>query len=83
MCFRKYFKGPQFSEKASAKGKVAIVTGASSGIGKMLVRELNLRGAKVYLFCRNEEKARNAVKDLFAMVCLRRSSIATALKDTF
>lgn len=61
---RLYIKGGQFREKVNAKQKVALVTGANSGIGKQLVRELNLRGAKVYLLVRSEERGKEAVRDL-------------------
>jgi retinol dehydrogenase-12 len=38
--------------------KVALVTGANSGIGRVTARELALRGYHVFLACRSEDKAR-------------------------
>ncbi|KAK0459323.1 uncharacterized protein EV420DRAFT_1223642, partial [Desarmillaria tabescens] len=46
------------------EGKVVIVTGGSSGIGKEIVRELLLHNAKVYLAARNPEKTRNVIEEL-------------------
>lgn len=66
--FRQYIKGKKFTDKVSARGKIAIVTGASSGIGKQLVRELNLRYVKVYMMCRNVEKGQQASRELFSRV---------------
>ncbi|GMS87466.1 hypothetical protein PENTCL1PPCAC_9641, partial [Pristionchus entomophagus] len=57
---RKYFKGGQFTENISARGKVAVVTGGNTGIGLETVKELNLRGAKVYMLCRSEQRAADA-----------------------
>ena len=37
-------------------GKVCLVTGASSGIGRVAALELAERGATVVLVCRNEER---------------------------
>jgi len=48
----------------SMRGKIAIVTGANSGIGKATVAAVADRGAKVILACRNEERAEAALCDL-------------------
>ncbi|KAL8277760.1 hypothetical protein RQP46_009882 [Phenoliferia psychrophenolica] len=45
-------------------GKVCIVTGGNTGIGKETVRVLYQKGAKVYLAARSEEKAKAAIIDL-------------------
>ena len=42
-------------------GKVAVVTGASGGLGMVCSRELAKRGAKVYLACRSLERAEAAM----------------------
>jgi len=47
--------------------KVALVTGASSGIGRVTARELALQGYLVFLACRSEEKTR-LVQDEIARV---------------
>lgn len=46
------------------KGKVAIVTGASSGIGLATVKEFASRGASVVLAARNTSKLESTVKEL-------------------
>lgn len=55
-----------FSDIPNLSGKVAIVTGANTGIGKVTARELLRNGAKVYIACRNEEKANKAMDELKA-----------------
>ncbi|EIM89854.1 NAD-P-binding protein [Stereum hirsutum FP-91666 SS1] len=42
-------------------GKVALVTGANSGVGFQTALQLAKRGAKVYLGCRSESRARDAI----------------------
>lgn len=50
-------EGPKFPKRFSAAGKVIIVTGATSGIGKETAMEMAERGGRVILACRNEENA--------------------------
>ncbi|SMB98778.1 short-chain dehydrogenase/reductase SDR [Hymenobacter roseosalivarius DSM 11622] len=56
------------SESASSplRGKIALVTGASGGIGLITARELARRGARVVMVCRNPERgeqARTAIRE--------------------
>lgn len=44
--------------------QIACVTGGNDGIGFITVRALWRKGAKVYLACRSEEKARSAIERL-------------------
>lgn len=48
----------------SLVGKVYIVTGANSGMGKELARVLYAKGAKVYVACRSEGKGSQAIADI-------------------
>ena len=49
-------RGGQCKSKHSMEGKVVIITGASSGIGKESAIDLVKHGAQVILACRNEKK---------------------------
>uniref|UniRef100_A0A336MIS2 CSON015388 protein n=1 Tax=Culicoides sonorensis TaxID=179676 RepID=A0A336MIS2_CULSO len=51
-----------FYSKKRLDGKVAIVTGSNSGIGKETVRDLARRGCRVIMACRNMKEA-HKVKD--------------------
>ena len=51
-------------DDALLKGKVAVVTGSNSGIGKETAVALAQRGAQVVVAARNESKARAAVKEI-------------------
>uniref|UniRef100_A0A914YEE1 Uncharacterized protein n=1 Tax=Panagrolaimus superbus TaxID=310955 RepID=A0A914YEE1_9BILA len=64
---RRYIKGGQFTENVKAKGKVVLVTGASSGIGKQIAKDLNIRGAKVYMLCRSRQRGLDAICDLSSL----------------
>ncbi|KAI0477620.1 putative estradiol 17 beta-dehydrogenase [Xylariaceae sp. FL0804] len=45
-------------------GKVYVVTGANSGIGKDIARLLYAVDAKVYVLCRSADKAQKAIQDI-------------------
>ena len=49
---------------AGLAGKVAVVTGAGSGIGEGVARRLSAEGAKVVVIDRNEERARSVAGTL-------------------
>ncbi|ROV89108.1 hypothetical protein VMCG_09866 [Cytospora schulzeri] len=57
---------PTFTEKdlPDLGGKVYIVTGANTGLGKELSRMLYSKNAKVYMTARSEEKAEKAIQDI-------------------
>ncbi|KAI5944149.1 Retinol dehydrogenase 11 [Manis javanica] len=47
-------------------GKTAVVTGANSGIGKIVAQELACRGARVILACRSQERGQRALAKIQA-----------------
>ena len=46
------------------KGKICMITGANSGIGKATAIGLSKLGAHLVLVCRNQERAESAIKDI-------------------
>ena len=46
------------------KGKVCMITGANSGIGKETTRELSRMGATIVMVCRNEENGKLALDEI-------------------
>ncbi|XP_067951229.1 retinol dehydrogenase 12-like [Watersipora subatra] len=58
------FKPPKCTSKRRLDGKVVMVTGANTGIGKVTAADLANRGALVYMACRNMDKASQAREDI-------------------
>jgi len=64
MLIRRLVAGKACPSTASMTGKTAVLTGASSGIGKATALELARRGARVIMACRDVRKAERAVQDI-------------------
>ncbi|NWQ93751.1 RDH12 dehydrogenase, partial [Burhinus bistriatus] len=62
---RRYVAGGQCKSTAKLEGKVAIITGANTGIGKETARDLARRG-KVIVACRDIAKAEAAATEIRA-----------------
>ncbi|KAH8381481.1 hypothetical protein KR093_005763, partial [Drosophila rubida] len=58
------YRAGQFTEQTDETGKVIIVTGSNTGIGKETVWELARRGATVYMGCRDKNKAEEARREI-------------------
>lgn len=56
--------GAKYDDETSARGKIVVVTGANTGIGKATARELARRKAKVIMACRDLEKCERARKEI-------------------
>lgn len=61
LLLRKFFRGPNAKSK-DMSGKIVIVTGSSSGIGKETAYELLKQGATVIFACRNETKTLQVIE---------------------
>lgn len=54
--WRWYAQGRKFRSDVRMDGKVVIITGANTGIGKANAIDLATRGAKVYMACRDPQR---------------------------
>lgn len=51
----------------SVRGKTVLITGGSSGIGKMMALGFAQNGAKVYIAARKEKQLQEAVQEISAV----------------
>ncbi|XP_012636583.2 retinol dehydrogenase 12 [Microcebus murinus] len=63
---RKFFAGGVCRTHVQLPGKVVVITGANTGIGKETARELARRGARVYIACRDVLKGESAASEIRA-----------------
>jgi len=52
------------TETCSLRDKVAIVTGASSGLGEISAKKLAAVGARLYLLCRSRERGEKVAREI-------------------
>ncbi|XP_055707577.1 retinol dehydrogenase 13-like [Phlebotomus papatasi] len=65
LLLRRYMQGRQFGkENVRMDGKIVVITGSNTGIGKETALEMAKRGAKVYLACRNPQRAEDARQEI-------------------
>ncbi|XP_012160621.1 retinol dehydrogenase 12 isoform X2 [Ceratitis capitata] len=69
MLSRLYMQGGKYNKNTTALGKVVIITGANTGIGKETARELSKRGATIYMACRDMVKCEKARQELIKDTC--------------
>lgn len=62
--YRLWISGRAYKKKNQIPGKVVVITGANTGIGKETAVELAARGAKVYMACRSVERGEAARKEV-------------------
>ncbi|KAM7323387.1 retinol dehydrogenase 11 [Microtus ochrogaster] len=63
---RKMLSSGVCTSNVQLPGKVAIVTGANTGIGKETAKDLAQRGARVYLACRDVQKGERVASEIQA-----------------
>lgn len=56
--------GPTFSEVVDMEGKVIVITGGNTGLGKETAVKLASLGSKIYILCRDKSKGELAVEDI-------------------
>ncbi|GAB9470770.1 Ww domain-containing oxidoreductase [Globisporangium polare] len=69
------------SQMPSQRGKVAIVTGANSGIGFEAAKRLAERHAIVVLACRSEERGKQAQREILQYVEQQQRLLSTAERE--
>ncbi|XP_059223835.1 retinol dehydrogenase 13-like [Stomoxys calcitrans] len=65
--FYKWREGPSYRKTNRIDGKVVIVTGSNTGIGKEIALELAKRGGRVYLACRDFQKCEKARQEIIQL----------------
>lgn len=61
---RIWMQGGQFKKDTRIDGKVVIITGANSGIGKETAIDLAKRGGKIYIACRDVKRGEDALREI-------------------
>jgi len=60
--------GHEESDGVDMSGKVVVVTGANSGVGRSVTTYAAAKGAKVYMLCRSKQRAEQARQEIEAAI---------------
>ena len=78
----KYCNGGVNDNKSKLTGKVIIITGANSGIGKVCVKELaKLKPAKIIMACRSKKRGMKALIEIREKLNLDKDMLELMLID--
>jgi short chain dehydrogenase len=64
---RKYVQRAWYTKTNRIDGRVVIITGCNTGLGKAAAIEIAKRGAKLYLACRDMKKCEEVRKEIIAL----------------
>lgn len=78
---RQYFKGGVFTSDVRIDGKVVIITGANTGIGKETAIDLAKRGGRIIMACRDQKRADAAAKDVRQLANVADEKVTVELMD--
>jgi len=73
--------GEDGADGVNLSEKVIMITGANSGIGKEMAIYAAAKQAKVYMLCRNAERAEKARKDILSATGAEEGKVKTLLAD--
>lgn len=62
--YRWFIQGRSYRKPTRLDGKVVIITGANTGIGKETAVDLARRGARVYMACRSPQRGEEALQEV-------------------
>ncbi|XP_065321679.1 retinol dehydrogenase 12-like isoform X2 [Gordionus sp. m RMFG-2023] len=66
---RTYFRGTRYNSKENLDGKIIVITGADSGIGFEVTKDLLSRGAVIIMACHNIKNGEMAIEKLKEAKC--------------
>eukprot|EP01038_Epipyxis_sp_PR26KG_P016205 gene16205-22041_t len=78
---KKQLDGPVFLENVPMSGKVAIVTGANTGLGKVTAAKLAELGCTTVLLCKSKMKGDNAITEITKSTSISNKNLNTFVCD--